>query len=474
MSGVGMSGVLGRDVAYGGGRGDIRCTAGRIAEIGTGLVLQAGEEEVTGAVAVLPGLHDHHLHLLAMAAYRDSVDLGPECVASPGDLARILAGAAGAPTAVTGSWIRAVGYDASTGGELDRWVLDRLVADRPVRVQHRSGHLWVLNSRACALVGLEGDVQPGVERVDGVATGRIVDADDWLASRVPHGAPPDLAAVSRRLASLGVTGVTDCTPVHDVADLETLAAAVGSGALAQRVVATGSIDLAGAGAPAGLELGPVKVMVGDLAYPSVEGLAATMDEAHGRGRAVALHCASRIAAVLAVAAWEQAGPRAGDRMEHGAVLPFDLVARLARLGITVVTQPGFLFERGDRYLAEVEPDDLPHLYRCATLEAAGVGVGGSTDAPFGPDDPWLAMRSAVTRRTRSGSRVGPDEGVGRARALGLFLSDPGAPGGPSRTVVVGGTADLVVLDCTLARVLEDLDARHVMATVARGRVVHRG
>jgi predicted amidohydrolase YtcJ len=41
-------------------------------------------------------------------------------------------------------------------------------------------------------------------------------------------------------------------------------------------------------------------------------------------------------------------------------------------------------------------------------------------------------------------------------------------------VVVGGTADLVVLDCTLARVLEDLDARHVMATVARGRVVHRG
>ena len=468
-----MSGVLVRDVAYGSGRGDVRCSGGRIAEVGTSLVLQAGEEEVTGAIAVLPGLHDHHLHLLAMAAHRDSVDLGPERVASPGDLARVLAGA-GAPTAMTGPWIRAVGYDESTGGELDRWALDRLVADRPVRVQHRSGHLWVLNSRACALVGLDGDVPPGVERVDGVATGRIVDADDWLAQRVPHGPPPDLATVSRRLASLGVTGVTDCTPVHDVGDLEPLAAAVASGALAQRVVATGSIDMAGAEAPDGLELGPVKVMVGDLAYPSVDGLAATMDEAHGRGRPVAVHCASRIAAVLAVTAWEQAGPRAGDRMEHGAVLPLDLVARLARLGITVVTQPGFLYQRGDRYLAEVEPDDLPHLYRCATLEAAGVGVGGSTDAPFGPDDPWLAMRSAVTRRTRSGSRVGPGEGVGRARALGLFLSDPAAPGGPSRTVAVGGTADLAVLDCTLARALEDLDARHVMVTVARGRVVHRG
>jgi len=469
-----VSGVLVRDVAYGAGRGDIRCASGRIAEVGTGLALQAGEEEVTGAVAVLPGLHDHHLHLLAMAAHRDSVDLGRERVASPGDLARVLAGAAGAPTAVSGSWIRAVGYDASTGGELDRWVLDRLVADRPLRVQHRSGHSWVLNSRACALVGLDGDVPPGVERVDGVTTGRIVDADDWLAERVPRGPPPDLAAVSRRLASLGVTGVTDCTPVHDTADLEPLAAAVASGALAQRVVATGSIDLAGSEAPDGLEFGPVKVMVGDRAYPSVDGLAATIDQAHGDGRPVAVHCASRIAAVLAVAAWEQAGPRTGDRMEHGAVLPLDLVARLARLGITVVTQPGFLYERGDRYLTDVEPDDLPHLYRCATLEAAGVAVGGSTDAPFGPDDPWLAMRSAVERRTRGGSRVGPDEGVDRSRALGLFLSDPAAPGGPSRTVAVGGSADLVVLDCTVARVLEDLDAHHVLVTVAGGRVVHRG
>ena len=468
-----MSGVLVRNVDWGSGQGDLRCSGNRIAEVGSDLGQLPGEEEVTGAVAVLPGLHDHHLHLMAMAAHRTSVDLGPERVASPGDLARVL-GDAAATAGTTRPWMRVVGYDATTGGELDRWTLDRIVEDRPVRVQHRSGHRWVLNSLACTLVGLDGDVPPGVERVDGVATGRIVDSDDWLAQRVPRQAPPDLAAVSRRLASFGVTGVTDCTPGHDDADLEGLAAAVGSGAVVQRVMVTGSIELAGAHAPDGVELGPVKVMVGDLAYPSIDGLAATMVEAHGHGRAVAVHCASRIAAVLAIAAWEQAGPRPGDRMEHGAVLPLDLLARLARLGITVVTQPGFLFERGDRYLVEVEPDDLPHLDRCATLEAAGVGVGGSTDAPFGPDDPWLAMRSAVTRRTRSGARIGPDEGVDPPRALGLFLSAPAAPGGLPRTVTAGGSADLVLLDCTVAQALEDLDARHVMATVAQGRVVHRG
>jgi hypothetical protein len=79
----------------------------------------------------------------------------------------------------------------------------------------------------------------------------------------------------------------------------------------------------------------------------------------------------------------------------------------------------------------------------------------------------------VRRRTRTGSWIGPDEGVDRARALGLFLSDPAAPGGSPRTVVEGGPADLVLLDCTVTQALEDLDARHVVGTVARGEVVHR-
>jgi predicted amidohydrolase YtcJ len=138
----------------------------------------------------------------------------------------------------------------------------------------------------------------------------------------------------------------------------------------------------------------------------------------------------------------------------------------------VVTQPGFLFDRGDRYLAEVEAADRPHLYRGASLEAAGVPLGGSTDAPFGPDDPWLAMRTAVARRTRSGGTIGPDERLDPWRALGMFLSAAAAPGGPARTLAVGTPADLVVLDRPLDQVVEDLDAVHVVATVVAGGVVH--
>jgi len=54
-------------------------------------------------------------------------------------------------------WIRAVGYHDSVAGELDRDALDALNAvdpATPLRIQHRSGVLWILNSAGLARVGL--------------------------------------------------------------------------------------------------------------------------------------------------------------------------------------------------------------------------------------------------------------------------------------------------------------------------------
>src|SRR5881628_2579258 len=67
---------------------------------------------------------------------------------------------------------------------------------------------------------------------------------------------------------------------------------------------------------------------------------------------IAIHCVTRVALALAIAALDTAGSRPGDRIEHGAVVPPDMAARLADLGLTVVTQPNFIRERGDDYLAD--------------------------------------------------------------------------------------------------------------------------
>jgi predicted amidohydrolase YtcJ len=454
---------------------DVGVDEGVIAVIGACGTLPGANNEIECAGgALIPGLHDHHLHLLSMASAGASLDVAL-------DLDRTLR-AAHAHTP-PGSALRAINYDEVGEGPLDRWRLDALAPGRPVRVQHRSGALWVLSTAALEQVGAGEAGEAGIERDErGEPTGRLFRLDGWLQERLPpsvaHNGPDadpavasagDLAAVGRRLASYGVTGVTDCTPTATTRYYETLAGAVKTGALPLRVTTTGGPALSAVRPPAPLHQGPVKVLLTDHALPALDDVVAWFEQAHGAGRAVAVHCVTRAALLLALAAWAEVGTNPGDRIEHASVTPPEAIATLRRLSLTVVTQPAFVAVRGDTYLAEVEAADRPDLYRCRSLLEGGVEVGGSTDAPFGPDDPWQAVQAAITRQAPSGAVVGSDRGLSPAASLGLFLGSPERPGGPSRGVRVGEVADLCLLDVPLERALADPSRRHVVATIVGGR-----
>jgi predicted amidohydrolase YtcJ len=466
-----VSGLLLQEAVVGGVPVDVSIDGATVTRIGAPGTLGRADREIDcGGGALLPGLHDHHLHLLAMAAAWGSID-----VAGGLDDALRHAHAQSDP----GAWIRAVGYDESESGPLDRGRLDALAPGRPVRVQHRSGAMWVLSSAALERVGASGsgldgmDGMDGLERdADGQPTGRLFRLDGWLHDRLPDQAPPDLAAVGRRLASLGVTGVTDCTPTTSLEAWRLLAGAVGDGTLQCAVMVTGGPALSDVVPPGDLRRGPVKIVLSDHALPDLGDLVGWFDRAHRVPRPVAVHCVTRAALVLALAAWHEAGSVPGDRIEHASVTPVECIAALSDLGVAVVTQPAFISARGDAYLRQVDREDRPDLYRCRSLLDAGVAVGGSTDAPFGPDDPWLAMGAAMDRRSAAGVRVGEDEELTATAALDLFLAPLDQPGGAARQVRAGQPADLCLLGVPIDQALADPSSRHVAMTVAGGVVTY--
>lgn len=464
-----MSGLLFRDASLlDGRRADIRVRGGRVAEVGPALDRDAEEVVPCGGGTLLPGLTDHHIHLHALAAAARSVPCGPPAVSSGEALAAALAAA---PAGDDG-WVRGTGYDASVAGDLDAAALDRLHARRPVRVQHRSGALWVVNSAGATALGLAGAAHPGVERDPaGRPTGRLWRADDWLRGRLGGDRLPDLTGVGERLTRLGITAVTDATPDLDAAAVGALAAARRDGALPQAVHLLGAP--LGGGLPAGLTAGPVKLVLADSGLPDLDVLTGRIRSAHAAGRAVAVHVVTREALALLLAALAVTGTVPGDRVEHGALLPADVLPDLARRGLRVVTQPGFLADRGDDYLRDVPAAEHDDLYRAAGLVAAGVPVALSSDAPHGPLDPWRVVAAAVHRRTRSGAVVGPGERLTPAAALAAYLGPPEDPGGPPRRVVPGAAADLVLLEGSPADVLGAPTAERVRAVVITGRPAWR-
>ncbi|WNG87967.1 amidohydrolase family protein [Mycobacterium sp. ITM-2016-00317] len=409
---------------------DIR-VGDRILEVADGLSARPGEPEYDAAGGtVLPGLHDHHIHLRAAAAALHSVRVGPDEVRGGAELAHVLACATAGPD----GWIRAVGYHDAAAGPLDRHVLDELAPPVPVRVQHRSGVQWILNTAALQRIG----------RADH-PDGRLPSADPaWAASLR---SAPDLAGLSARLSALGVTGVTDATPdLEDPAELRR--------GMRQRV----------------RWLAPGKRILHDDAL-DLDALGEWIADQHARDVPVAVHCVTAAQLVVALAALRSTGTHPRDRIEHAAVVPEASLADLAATGVTVVTQPNFVAERGEQYLADVDPAEHHELWRVASLSRAGVPVALSTDAPFGDLDPWAAMRAAVHRATPAGRVLGGREQVGATTALTMFLGEADRPAVPRR-IEPGAQGDLCVLAAAPSALLAELDAGAVAATIIGGEMVY--
>lgn len=451
---------------------DVRCAGGRISAVGPSLVRAPHESVIDGAGgALLPGLHDHHIHLYALAARHHSVQCGPPAVCNRAQLVRALRSQPGV------GWIRGVGYHESVAGELDRWVLDAWVPDRPVKIQHRSGKLWVVNSLAAQLLSLDTHAHlPGVAlAAQGKPSGRLFRLDGWMREQQYKVAPdefPSLAGISRQLASYGVTGVTDATPGNNAATLRHLARAVMAAELLQNVRVMGAEDLPVSAGCAQLQCGERKVMLDEDTLPDWDTLCDSFHRSHQQGRAVAVHCVTAAELVLALSVLREVGPLPGDRIEHASLVPRDVLPLLSEVGVRVVTQPGFIHERGDQYAQEVAPAEHGDLYRCRALLAHGIPLAGSTDAPYGDPDPWAAMRSAVQRSSRSGVSLGPGERLSPEEALALFTSAAHDPGGASRTVSVGGAADLCLLGCRWEDARLRLRSEDVRATIRGGVLIY--
>jgi predicted amidohydrolase YtcJ len=463
-----------------GPRVDVRVTGGVIEAIGPGLRPRPGETVVDCAGgALLPGLCDHHLHLHALAAWRGSVPCGPPEVRDGAQLGAVLAAA----PADRHGWVRGVGYVDTVLGRLDAQALDRLHPSRPVRIQHRGGSMWMLNSAAVSLLQLASADHPGIERdAGGAPTGLLWRADDWLRARLPS-TPPDLSGVGRELTALGITAVTDATPDLDDDAVASIAAAAGSAALPQQVTLLGAPLAAGPGAipyprsgrpgraGGSLAVGPYKIVLADSGLPALDDLTARIAAAHRVGRPVALHCVTEVALVLLLAALDEAGVLPGDRIEHAGLVPESLIPTIAGCGITVVTQPGFLAHRGEDFVRDLPAAQHTDLYRCRSLMSAGVPVALSSDAPYGPLDPWAVIAAAVDRRAGDGSVIGPRERLDAWRALAAYLGAPGDPGGRPRTVQVGGAGDLVVLRAPLSEALRAPNHEVVRAVVIGGELM---
>lgn len=461
-------------------------------------------------LTLMPGFVDAHCHLLSLAGSLTGVGCGQESVKCIGDLVRIIRRRAGRTP--PGEWIRGYGYDHLSLRELrhpTRWDLDQATLRHPVRLNHRSGHAAVLNSRGLAVAGIGRDTPDPVdgvmerEPVSGEPTGVLFEMAGFLRERlgrIPDRRAQGVRRLNRKLLECGITSVQDAGPDNDLGRWSVFRNLIDSDSLLSRVTMMAGAahlpEFTAAGMNWGwgdrrLRLGHAKIMLtsttGEL-QPPVPELADLVGRCHRLGFSVAIHAVEREAVTAAATVLGNSRFRPGpdrrfssiDRIEHCSEGTAGNLALVRASGAGVVTQPGFVYWNGDGYLDRVPPDLLPHLYPIAAMRRAGIPVAFSSDAPVIDPDPWPGIFAAVTGYTRLGapflrpdsdrrSSVAPVVAALRMYTIGGALAE-----GTQRikgSIQPGKLADLILLDADPTRVAGSaLAGIKTVLTVIGGRV----
>ncbi|MCH7626963.1 MAG: amidohydrolase family protein, partial [Chloroflexi bacterium] len=341
----------------------------------------------------------------------------------------------------------------------------------------RSGHASVLNTRALEAVGISNEFpEPPASTIDrdpadGEISGLLLEMEEYLHDHVPR-LPIEtyergLSLAEEKLLSYGITTLQDASATNDLNRWSELSKTKADGKFKPNVrMMPGwrhlndfvDRDLRFGDTVAHIGIGHAKIVLIQTSarlYPNFQELSAIIENAHKLGFPVAIHAVEREAvddAVKALALQSPVGSGrlpAPDRIEHCSEITDASIEKLAQTNAVVVTQPGFIYHGGDRYMAEVEPERRRLLYRIGSLMRAGVAVAASSDAPVIDPNPLLGIYGAVARKSSRGLAVGPDEAISRLEAIQLYTSAGAKAIGselPGGRIAVGKAADLVLMD----------------------------
>ncbi|MFK4835104.1 amidohydrolase [Microbacterium sp. ZW T2_14] len=424
-----------------------------------------------GDAVVVPGFVDAHAHPLMYGQLMTWVDCGPEKAASiPEIVALLQAAAADLPA---GRPVRGYGYEHRNLAEQrhpTRFELDEVASDREVYLMNASGHGGVVNSYTFAQSGVDRDTPnpDGGEYfrdADGELTGEISDAACNMLTgvhgvKIGHHGPnfhladePEehlrqLDAATQRFLAGGVTTLGDAQVSRREFDMYLRLAEAGRlelrvsmyllshlldealemGLVGQfgnahlsfagiKLYADGTLGGWTAYFPDGYVGDPCRT--GQLYHEPAE-YAELIRKAHSAGLQTATHAQSPTAIEMVVSAIEAALAERPDddarhRIEHCGLPTPEQIRRMAAAGIRPVNQTQHYFNWGEGVEQAIgTPGE--RFNPLGEFAAAGVPFTISSDAPVAEPIPLEAIQTAVTRVTRRGHRLGPDDLRVSARA----------------------------------------------------------
>lgn len=423
------------------------------------------------------------------------------------------------------------GYDDSQVREQrhpTRTDLDAISTDIPILFIHQSGHLGAANSKALAAAGVTAqtpDPEGGVFRREtgGRQPNGVMEETAFMAVMGKMLARLDLEA-SLAMIGAGVKlysrfGYTTCQDGKpSVMGVKALQLAAAKGLLAADVVSypdvltatevvkppllsraysnrfrVGGVKLSIDGSPQGKTawlsqpyfIPPEGQGAAYAGYPAVpvDQCLAAIDKAYANNWQILVHANGDAAIDVLIAGVREAARKhgGGDRrpvLIHGQTAREDQLDALKALGIIPSFFPMHTFYWGDWHRDSVlGPVRADHISPCGSAWRRGMIFTTHHDAPVANPDSMRVLSATVTRRTRSGDILGPNERVPvdvALKAMTLWAAYQHFEEATKGSIAVGKLADFAFLDADPTAVAPDrLASVKVVETLKEGATIWR-
>jgi predicted amidohydrolase YtcJ len=476
---------------------------------------------------VVPGLIDSHLHQLFAGLNGPAVQLlGARSVAE-------VQSAIGERVARTppGQWVMASsGWHESIlaeGRMPTRFELDKVSPDNPVFIP-RGGHVVTVNSKALELAGITRDMpnpDGGVivrDEASGEPTGVLLETAATLVRKILPPPPANMAELlkiaMRELNSYGIVGVVE--PGIDERQIALYRAVHDAGAMTVRtdvlyralrradvekgiavIKAQNNDDMLrfvgikfplDGGVEGGRMTWPYRIVPGEQTDATYRGVlllppggedeyVAGLKLIAEAGLQAQTHAVGNETIDVIVRSYARVNRERPIRDLHWTIMhlfhPSDAALKaMADIGIMATMQdhPVLLGHNQRRWWGD---EHAAYAIPIRKTIDAGVLVGGGSDGPVVPVDPFLSMWWMTTRHVLKGYVLGQEHAITAKEALQLYTINNARIQGVDKdrgSIEVGKLADLAVLSQDILSVPPDaIRATKVHLTVLGGKLVYR-
>ncbi|AKB35290.1 imidazolonepropionase [Methanosarcina siciliae C2J] len=484
-----------------------------------------------GGKALLPGFLDAHSHFNNALQIVGWANVSPPPVGPVTDIPGLIAAVkahADRMKPEKGDWIIAYGYDANELHEKrDVTIndLDPVFPDNPLMLIHVSNHGAVLNSAGLAKAGVTEKTEtpaggiiarlPGSNRPAGLL---METAFLPIFANMPQPAEEEKFANFKQ-AQLeyarngyttiqeGATNYADFVTIRKAAeknllfldlvvlpmvtDLRQFSGENLTNPAYHHRLKLGGVKLFGDGSPQGktaywskplLTGGPGGELAwcGEPTFP-YETFAKMVAAVHATGARIYCHCNGDGAIDNLIKAFDEIGVKADqdrrDVVVHSQFVRDDQLDRYVEIGLTPSFFTNHVFFWGEVHVQNTGEERASFISPMAASKARGISFSNHTDFSVTPLDPFMTIWTAITRQTRSGRVLGPDQRVDVLTALKALTLDAAWQYREEKTkgsLEACKLADFVIVDKNPCKVKPD-DVRNlkVVETIKEGRSVYR-